>query len=94
MHRVLLVGRLDGWQGVHWGQLERAFRSLGHHCQCFDYASVDVRSCLNHGDLLQGEVGQRHGGPLLSVAKRIWPRWLIRKLLPGHGTYLLIDATK
>jgi SAM-dependent methyltransferase len=58
------------------------------------FERVEVSSCLNHGDLLQGEVGQRHQGLLLTVAKRFWPRWLIRRLLVNCGTYLLIDATK
>ena len=30
---------------------------------------------LNFGDLLQGSVGQRHRGVLLTMAKALWPRW-------------------
>ena len=58
------------------------------------FAEVRVTVRLNHGDLLQGEVGQRHRGALLSAAKALWPRPLIRALLPGHGLYLMIEAAK
>lgn len=58
------------------------------------FNEVTVKVQLNHGDLLQGEVGQRHRGPLLRMAKLLWPRRLIREFLPGHGLYLLITATK
>jgi SAM-dependent methyltransferase len=58
------------------------------------FREVDVRGCLSFGDLLQGEVGQRHRGALLSAVRAIWPRWLNRALLRSHGLYLLIDAVK
>lgn len=59
-----------------------------------DFAETDVRVQLNHGDLLEGSVGQRHGGGLLSLARRLWPRWLLRRLARRCGLYLLITATK
>lgn len=55
---------------------------------------VRMRVVLTHGDLLEGGVGQRHEGGLLSFARRIWPRRLIRRLLPDHGLFLLIDGCK
>jgi SAM-dependent methyltransferase len=58
------------------------------------FSQASVRVLLNHGDLLQGAVGQRHGGRILSFAKALWPRPLIRALLPRFGLYLLIDAQK
>lgn len=58
------------------------------------FRQVDARICLSFGDLLQGAVGQRHRGAVLSVARAIWPRWLIRACLRNHGLYLLIDAVK
>ncbi len=58
------------------------------------FAETDIRVRLNHGDLLLGAVGQRHRGPLLRVAKSLWPRWLIRKFCGGLGLYLLIMAKK
>jgi hypothetical protein len=55
---------------------------------------VAVTIQLNHGDLLQGAVGQRHQGRLLAVAKALWPRWLFRTATPFLGLYLLITAQK
>ena len=58
------------------------------------FKTVFAHSQLSFGDLLQSEVGQRHRGPLLSLAKTFWPRALIRRLLPGHGLMLLVEAQK
>jgi SAM-dependent methyltransferase len=63
--------------------------------QLFDrFDNVSARSQLSFGDLLQGAVGQRHRGWLLSTAKRLWPRAIIRRVLPRHGLMLLVDAEK
>src|SRR5690606_35779221 len=43
-------------------------------CQQAGLTPTRITIQLNHGDLLQGEVGQRHTGGLLSLAKKIWPR--------------------
>ena len=58
------------------------------------FTNVRARSQLGFGDLLQGAVGQRHGGVLLTVAKKVWPRALIRRFMSHHGLALLIDAQK
>jgi SAM-dependent methyltransferase len=58
------------------------------------FSDVRITIQVNYGDLLQSEVGRRHRGPLLSIAKKLWPRWLIRRLLKRHGLYLLITAVK
>ncbi len=58
------------------------------------FRQVNVRSQLSFGDLLEGAVGQRHGGWLLSTAKQLWPRWLMRRAFAGHGLMLLIEAEK
>jgi hypothetical protein len=31
---------------------------------------------------------------VLTVAKRLWPRWFIKKLLRNHGLFMMIEATK
>ncbi len=59
-----------------------------------DFSDVSVRSQLSFGDLLEGEVGQRHRGGLLKVAKWAWPRWLLRRTAARLGLYLLIEASK
>jgi SAM-dependent methyltransferase len=58
------------------------------------FSSSNVRSHLAFGDLLQGQVGQRHQSALLSVAKAVWPRWFIKRFLGRHGVMVLIDAVK
>jgi len=63
-------------------------------CKRAGFSTCRVSIQLNHGDLLQGSVGQRHKGPLLSLATKIWPRWLFRTLTPHLGLYLLIEAKK
>lgn len=59
-----------------------------------DFAETEIHVQLNHGDLLEGSVGQRHGGGLPALAKRLWPRWLLRRLARRRGLYLLITAIR
>jgi ubiquinone/menaquinone biosynthesis C-methylase UbiE len=58
------------------------------------FSTVDVRTCLTHGDLLESAAGQRHGGALLTLARAIWPRRLLRKYARSHGLFMLIRAVK
>jgi SAM-dependent methyltransferase len=57
------------------------------------FGACDVRCIVSFGDLLLGEVGQQHSSRMLTIAKRFWPRPLIRRL-PTLGLYLLIEAKK
>jgi ubiquinone/menaquinone biosynthesis C-methylase UbiE len=59
-----------------------------------NYASVKAWSVLTHGDLLSSNAGQRHTGALLSFARKVWPRGLIKTFLPNRGLFMLIEATK
>jgi ubiquinone/menaquinone biosynthesis C-methylase UbiE len=56
------------------------------------FSSVDARSILSFGDLLEGEVGQRHRGRALAIAKKYWPRRALRRFAPRQGLALLVDA--
>lgn len=58
------------------------------------FKACTVESVVTHGDLLEGQAGQRHQGILLSVARKVWPRWLIRRLAPRAGLFMLIEAYK
>lgn len=58
------------------------------------FSRVEARSQLSFGDLLEGAAGQRHTGALLSAARALWPRPLIKRLLPRCGLLLLIEAVK
>ncbi|MEK6637500.1 MAG: class I SAM-dependent methyltransferase [Pseudomonadota bacterium] len=55
---------------------------------------VEARTVLTHGDLLEGQAGQRHTGWMLNVARRLWPRRLIKTLFPTHGLFLLVEGYK
>lgn len=59
-----------------------------------DFAQVTVQSHLSFGDLLEGEVGQRHAGVALQLAKKFWPRAVIRRILPRSGLMLLVETQK
>ena len=58
------------------------------------FSDCTVRTVLTHGDLLESDAGQRHRGPLLSIARRLWPRALIRSVTPHAGLFMLIEARK
>lgn len=58
------------------------------------FEDVRIETVLTHGDLLSSSAGQRHRGPLLAVAKALWPRWLIRLLLPTHGLFMMMSGRK
>jgi SAM-dependent methyltransferase len=58
------------------------------------FREVRIDTVLSHADLLESHAGQRHRGMLLSVARKLWPRALIRRLLPGFGLCMLIEARK
>ena len=58
------------------------------------FTNVEITTILTHADLLTSEAGQRHRGKLLVLAKQIFPRAIIKKLLPGHGLFMMIKATK
>lgn len=57
-------------------------------------ADVRTRIILTHGDLLESGAGQRHRGGALSLAKKIWPRWLLRRIAQNNGLFMLIQGTK
>ena len=58
------------------------------------FSEVNIRTVLTHGDLLESNSGQRHRGPLLSWARKLWPRETIRRRLPKAGLFMLIEAKK
>lgn len=58
------------------------------------FQSVRIRTVMTHADLLQSDVGQRHRGTAIAIAKAIWPRRLIPKAVPWAGLFMLIEARK
>jgi ubiquinone/menaquinone biosynthesis C-methylase UbiE len=59
-----------------------------------DFSDVRIRIVLSHGDLLESAAGQRHRGPLLSLARLIWPRRLLRRWFGGLGLFALVEAKR
>jgi ubiquinone/menaquinone biosynthesis C-methylase UbiE len=58
------------------------------------FQDVEISTGLTHGDLLTSEAGQRHRGVLLTMARMLWPRWLIRTFFPRLGLFMMITARK
>jgi hypothetical protein len=58
------------------------------------FKAVKVRVQLSPRDLLQSKVNARHRGSLLKWTKVPWPRQLIKRLAPGLGLYLLVEAVR
>jgi len=95
----LLAGRpLRTLKEIYFNHLEspgtKAYSKEEAREMFHQFKKVDVKVMLNLGDLLEGAVGQRHPGVLLSMAKLLWPRWLIRVIFKNHGLMLLIEAYK
>lgn len=63
------------------------------HCLVAPFGSREIRSAVGFGDLLLGEVGQQHTGRALTIAKRFWPRALVRRM-SALGLLLLVEAEK
>jgi ubiquinone/menaquinone biosynthesis C-methylase UbiE len=95
----LLAGKpFRGLRDIYANHLEspgtKAF-TVDEACEMFrPFSSTTIRTELGPGDLLEGAVGQRHRGLALTVARALWPRWLIRTLLKGHGLGMFITAVK
>lgn len=69
--------------------------TIGEARQMFkQFKNVDIKTVLTHGDLLISEAGQRHRGLLLSLAKKLFPRFIIKRLFSKHGLFMLIKAVK
>jgi ubiquinone/menaquinone biosynthesis C-methylase UbiE len=58
------------------------------------FKRVTIQTVLTHGDLLSSNAGQRHQGFLLSVGRKIFPRFIIKKLFPRNGLFMLIELEK
>ncbi|TAJ98622.1 MAG: class I SAM-dependent methyltransferase [Chloroflexota bacterium] len=74
-----------GTQAFNKAEARQLFKQFEH---------VNLRVKLGFGDLLLGDVGQRHQGAALSLAKALWPRWLLRRFDGLVGLGLLIEARK
>lgn len=58
----------------------------------FDIQKIETP--IAHAELLTSDVGQRHRGLMLTIARKLWPRWFIRTFMPNHGLAMMITCTK
>ena len=72
----------------------KAYSKNGAHEIFSQFSNVKIHTVLTHGDLLESDAGQRHRGIFLYLARKIWPRMLIRKLFPNAGLFMLIEGRK
>jgi SAM-dependent methyltransferase len=94
----LLRGRPLDLDAIYAAHLEspgtKAYTVAQARAMFARFREANVRPQLSFGDLLEGAVGQRHQGPILRLAKAVWPRRFISRMLPRFGLLLLIDAVK
>lgn len=55
---------------------------------------INIKVVLTHGDLLTSHAGQRHQGLILTLARIVWPRIVIRNFFKNHGLFMLIQGRK
>ena len=69
--------------------------SIGEARTLFNgFSRITTSIQLSPGDALEGASGQRHQGIAIELARRIWPRSLIKRNLRRYGLFLLVDAVK
>jgi SAM-dependent methyltransferase len=58
------------------------------------FSTVRTSVRLSPGDTLDGASGQRHTGAGIELARRVWPRAVIKRFFGGLGLFLLVEAVK
>ena len=58
------------------------------------FKKVGIDIVLTHADLLESAAGQRHRGAVLAIARRVFPRKLLKKWAGGQGLFMLVDAVR
>ena len=58
------------------------------------FKDVKIKVALSDGDLLMQHTGLDHGGWILSVVKKCWPRKTIRRFFSKNGLFMLISCRK
>jgi SAM-dependent methyltransferase len=58
------------------------------------FSRITTSIQLSPGDTLEGASGQRHQGIAIELARRIWPRAVIKRSLDRYGLFLLVEAVK
>ena len=58
------------------------------------FKEVKIKTVLTHADLLSSKAGQRHEGFILSVARILYPRFIIKIIFKNFGLFMIINAVK
>jgi SAM-dependent methyltransferase len=58
------------------------------------FSATHMKIEMSFADLLEGAVGQRHGGPVLATARALFPRRAVKAYLGALGSQLLIEAVR
>jgi hypothetical protein len=58
------------------------------------FDNVEITTTLTHGDLLESNAGQLHQGFILNLARKLWPRKLLKRFFPRLGLFMMIKAKK
>jgi hypothetical protein len=58
------------------------------------FKEVKIKTVLTHADLLSSKAGQRHEGFILSIARILYPRFIIKKFFKKFGLFMIISAVK
>ncbi len=72
----------------------KAFTVVKAHEMLYKFSEINIATHLTHSDLLTSGAGQRHQGIILTIAKKLMPRFLIKTFFPSHGLFMLIHAQK
>lgn len=96
---ALLTGRLSlGLTNIYADYLEspgtKAFTTYEADSMFKGFSHFRANVQLSIGDLLEGNAGQRHSGLALKLARRVFPRLLISRLMKDHGLFMMIEAIK
>lgn len=104
-HRYSMVGLMLALRYGFWKSLDHLY---AHHLESPGTKAYSIREAealfrgfivqtetkLTHADLLTSDAGQRHQGTILRIARRIWPRWFIRRFMKSWGLHMMITAWK
>lgn len=89
------------WKSVRWAMYHhlespgtKAY-TRAEASRLFDaFSSVHVRTLLSHGDQLLMRPASKYQSPFHRLLRRLYPRWIVRRLGNRFGINLLIEAVK
>mgnify|MGYP006074924891 CR=1 FL=1 len=58
------------------------------------FKEVKIKTVLTHADLLSSKAGQRHEGFILSIARKLYPRFIFKIFFKKFGLFMMINVIK